>query len=196
MSKEYVPTTLQIIKCFEEEEFNEVFDLLNKAQFSVEPDATYSITQEEFDGFQLAADDRHMTVYGNIAFGGDEELEAYLEDKGMPFKRWSANTDEYEHQLVMFDGVRKHNVLSDKEGNALVDMRALRSIIDMLEDGLEPRALFYANENWIETDINNCWRYGMEQTLAFSPNAVDPNADAIDVEVQEDEPKALEDKDA
>lgn len=192
MSKEYVQTTIEIIKCFEEEEFDEVYKLIEESDYGTEWGDEGSISRKSFDTL-LGGEERFIKLYGSMPYGTNEELEKYLQEKGIPFKRWSAAGLDYATELVVFDGVRSHTVGTSETEEPMVPMSVLRAIIDILETPEEEdpyadmRALVYANENWIPTDINMFHRYGMESTVAFSPNA--QGNGVIDVEAEETTPQ-------
>jgi hypothetical protein len=83
-------------------------------------------------------------------------------------------------------------VYADENWEPLIKMSGMRTLIDLLEKSEEEepyadvKALVMANENWSETDINNMWRYGMENSIAFSSNYTGDD-DIIDAEVEEED---------
>ena len=179
-------TTIKILKCYEGEELEEVAEAIENSCFGDKDSA--SLFKE-----QLENDERYVEFFAPVNYGADEELESFLEDKGIPYVRVSQFSDDAPNQMIAYDGVRRFDVPVDGNMNPVVDMRAMKAIIEMLENDDELRALFYANENYIETDINKFYRYGMEDSIAFSPNAVKNNA--IDVDIAEEVPAQLENKD-
>ena len=199
MSKEYVPTTMQIIKCFEKEEEDEIYNLINEAEYSDDWGCS-GISREEFD-ILMKNQERYLDLKGNLPNGLHEPLESYLEEKGIPFKRWSEAGIEFDHDLVVFDGVRSHTTLASKDGEPLVEMSAIKTILERLEEPDKPGddladlktfsdVLAIANYHWVNTDINTFYRYGMEGSVAFSPNAKGDDG-TIDVEVKEQETPLL-----
>ncbi len=164
-------TKMDILRCWTDEETEKLLEMIEDSGYRVigDGDSKLRPTKELL-----------YNSDGKIPYGAYPELEDWLSTNGIPFKRWSDSFDEFQPEIVVFDGARTEKVMSDKEGNAYVDMRALRSIIDMLEDNLELRALVYSNEQWVETDVNNMFRWRMEETVE-----INTDNDIIDVEVEE-----------
>ncbi len=178
-------STIEILKCFVgKDEEDMVFDLLNKSNYKVvvAGEGSKKLTVEMFNNILLDDNGRTFIMAGNIPYGTYPPLEAYLQEQSAPFKRWTDICEAFSPEIVVFDGVRLNAVPSNTEGDALVDMRALRSIIDMLEEDKEILALSYSNANWVETDVSNMWRYGMEAVSEFS-TADNREKDTINVDV-------------
>ena len=183
-------TDIEIIKGFEEDEIEPFFEILSESGYGLEyDDSKQKLSKKEFASL-MDEDKRFMSLKGNIQDGGDSKLEEHLEELGIPFTRFTQPTSEDNSYLVIFDGVRRHQVACDRKGNPLVEMDKVRAVIDMLETPEEEdpyadmRALVLANEAWVETDINKFWRYGMEDSVAFSSNFTKPDDGIIDVEVE------------
>ncbi len=143
---------LRILNCFNNiEEEEEVLDRIKMAGFN-------------------RLDDEHdavMVFEINSHFGVATTIENILTEKGIPFTMFSALMEEHLPIIFTFDGVRSNSVFADHNENAYIDMRAMRSIIDMLEDDLEIKALLYSNEQWVNTDVSTMFRYGMENAKEF-----------------------------
>ncbi len=179
-----VKSTLRILKCFVgEDEKLAAFKLIEKSKYKlVTPDGNVELTKKLLEELLLDTKDRTFLLLGSIPYGTYPPLEEFLRAGSIPFCRWTDICEDFSPEIVVFDGVRVNAVSSNTEGDALVDMRALRSIIDMLEEDREILALSYSNENWVETDVNNMWRFGMEAVAEFS-TADKANIDIIDTEV-------------
>jgi hypothetical protein len=163
---------IDILRCLDGEEVDKLVELLNYSDY----------TQVKLDKDSLPGDDKVISLNGKMPFGTNPKLEEWLQEKGVPFKRWTDSCEEFPSEIFVFDGARHETVLSDSEGNALVDMRALRAIIDMLEDDNEIRALVYANQQWVNTDVSCMFRWRMEETVDISTG----RENYIDVEVEEE----------
>lgn len=162
-------SAIDILECFKDN--NERSEMVKLAI-----DAGYSPVPSE-NG------DKVKRFDGKIKYGTSPELENWLVENGVPFKRFTSAYEDFPAEVMVFDGIRKHSVPSDTQGNALVDMRVVRSIIDMLENDDELRALSYSNGHWIETDVTNMYRWGMEETIEISSE----KKDYIDAEIEEKE---------
>lgn len=200
----HIVSALTILKCFaSEDEKSKVIELLNTERYKIktEDGSLKKINRESFD-VELSNDDsRAFTFYKDAAVKKPQtevclqnstvpvekpiSLETYLKNNGIPFKMWVSSKEASSAQIRVFDGVRLNSIPSDDKGNAYVDMRALRSIIDMLEDDREILALSYSNTHWVETDVENMWRYGMETVYEFSTK-YEKRESVIDVEVEEE----------
>lgn len=191
MSTKPIETEIKIIKGFEKDEIEDFYNQLKDSGYSDEYKEGGSLANETFTEL-LNGDERFMELKAIIPPGHSIDLEKYLEDNGMPFVKHTGETPEVEQELYVFDGVRGNRVQCNRDGEAYVRMTDLRAVIDLLEKSEEEdayadlKALVVANESWIETDISKFWRYGMENSIAFSPNYVDPDKDIIDVTVEED----------
>ena len=100
----------------------------------------------------------------------------------MPYKRFTKAYDDFPSIISVFDGARLDEVPSDESENPMVDMRAIRGIIDMLEDNEEIRALVYANGFWVNTDVSTMFRWRMEEVTEIGSGEK-----PIDVEIEEKE---------
>ena len=173
--------TLDILSCLEgSDEIQMVADMIVDSKFNY------------YEGETISSDDimRRLTLpvgedaekrkleislpYSLVPEGeediiGDDiaSLKALLSELGVPWVYQNIVCQEIE----AFDGVRVSKVDTDEEGSPYVDMRAVRSIIDMLEKGDEVRAIVYANQFWVETNVLNMWRNGMEGVVAYSVGA-------------------------
>jgi hypothetical protein len=165
---------IDILRCLDGEEVDELLELLNSSKY----------TKVKLERDTIPGTDEVMSLEGEMPFGTSPKLEEWLQEKGVPFKRWTDMCDEFQAEIFVFDGARTATVFSDREGNALVDMRALRAVIDMLENDEEVRALVYANQQWVETDVSNMFRWRVEEEKEFSSMKKD---DFIDVEVDGEE---------
>ena len=192
MSVDTSTTTIKIIKGFEPDEIDGFYGEIKKSGYGLDFEEGVELSREDFNKL-MDSDGRSIELNANLRYGVCDEFESFLVGQGMPFTRFSAQSLDADAELSVFDGVRQHSVGCDNDGEATISMNAMRKVIDLLETSeeddpyAEMRALVVANENWVETDVNNFWRYGMEQSVAFSSNAVDPHADAIDVEVEEED---------
>jgi len=140
-------TYLEVLRCLDDKE---------SADFN-------SLAKES--GYKFQRSVGNVDLYsGEIPYGISKTVEDWLQDNGVPFKRFTSMYEDFPPEIVAFDGVRRHTMPADNEGNALVDMRALRGIIDMLEDGEDIRVIAYANSHWSETDVSKMFRWGMEDT--------------------------------
>ena len=158
-------TYLEVLDCLNKEESAEFDELIRNS------------------GYKMVDGESNVIRYeGTIPYGMDSRIEEWLQNNGVPFKRFTSMYEDFPPEVVSFDGVRKHTMPSDNEGNALVDMRALRSIIDMLEDGEEIRVISYANSHWAETDVSKMFRWGMEDTHKIQTGG---HQAAIDTEIIE-----------
>jgi len=173
--------TIRIIKGFEEEEIrNFEKDMLGDADGYSDDTTFYE---------QMSNDSRYIEFTGEPTEEYEERLEKYLKELGIPFICYEC---EDTGEMTVFDGVREHAMICTKDKTPLVEMNSIREIIDLLEKSEEEdpyadmRALVKANENWIETDINNMWRYGMENSVAFSHNYREDSEDIIDTTIEEE----------
>lgn len=172
---------MKIIKGFEEEEVSDFYTKMFGSNIGYD---------KEIFPIEMANDNRFIYAQGDIDDDAQNELEEYLQDLGIPFITYECSETG---EMTVFDGVRKHSMICTKDKTPLVEVDAIREIIDLLEtpEDEDPyadmRALVKANENWIETNIDNMWRYGMENSVAFSSNFNDPNKDAIDVDIEEED---------
>jgi hypothetical protein len=156
--------------------------------YEVGDSETKKLSSEQLEKLlDTKAEDPVMKLEGRMPFGTNPKLEEWLQSEGIPFKRWSEPCDDFPSEMVVFDGVRIASLTTDAEGNAMVDMRALRSIIDMLENDDELRALAYANSHWVETNVENMFRYGMEDVKEIIHDGAGSNQDDIIDVVPEEE---------
>ncbi len=182
---------IKIIKGFEEDEIEEFYTKILSSGYLLDNGKLADLTKESFTK-HMDEDCRYLSFTGLVSNSTYKQLEEFLMDTGMPFKCLNRKTKKGYPDMVIFDGVRRHYVNCTKNEEPLAPMAALREVINLLELSEEEdqfadmKALVVANENWVETDINNMWRYGMENSVAFSSNFRDPNADAIDVDIEEE----------
>jgi len=192
MSVDTSNTTIKIIKGFEPDEADGFYEKLKESGYGLDFDEDGELSREEFD-MLMNEEARFMELHASLKHGACESLEEFLVEQGMPYTRFSSRSIDTDAELKIFDGVRQYSVGCDTDGCPVVPMDALRKVIDLLEISEEDdpyadmRALVVANENWVETDINAFWRYGMESAVAFSPNVVNPNDGVIDVEIEEED---------
>lgn len=174
--------TIRIIKGFEEEEVGEFFEKMIGDDVGYADDSTF---YEQMDN-----DKRYLEFSGEPDEEYIERLTGYLENLGIPYILYEC---EEKGEMTVYDGVRSHSMICTKEKTPLIEMSAIREIIDLLEKSededpyADMRALVKANENWIETDIDNMWRYGMENSVAFSHNYREQHEDVIDTEIEEED---------
>ncbi|MEA3453612.1 MAG: hypothetical protein U9R12_01635 [Candidatus Caldatribacteriota bacterium] len=155
--KELLNVKLEILDCFNDS--TEEAKILGQ------------IRNNSFNGQTEEVNDKTIIYYTETASEENlKDISVDLIESGIPFKIYENASGDTPPKITIFDGVRIHTVLSDHNGNAYVDMRALRAIIDMLEEDLEIKALFYANEQWVNTDVTSMFRYGMENTKEFATN--------------------------
>jgi len=157
--------TMEVLNCLNDNEQKELDDLMKKAGLT-----------------KVDSESENTTKYsGKIRYGYNHEVEEWLKNNGVPFKRWSGGYDDFSPIMVIFDGIREHDTPADGSGNALVDMRAIEAIKEMLEDDQEIRALVYANQHWINNDISSMWRWGMEETIKVGNTSIE-DAEIIEKE--------------
>ncbi len=176
-------TKIDILRCWSDDETDELFELIEDSGYRVveEGDSKLKPTKELLYN---SGGEKLLLLEGKIPYGSYPQLEEWLEKNGIPFKRWAEACDDFPSEMVVFDGVRRSSLITDTTGNAMVDMRALRSIIDMLENDEELRALTYANSHWVETNVENMYRWGMEDVKEIV-NDGNHKDDVIDVDVEE-----------
>ena len=169
--------TLNILSCLDDkDELQKVTDLIVDSGFNSymgTPIAAEDITKGLTAPEKGVQEKNKLTIslpYAPVAEGEDDtvgdsvaELKGVLEDMGVPWTQYNQVCQDIE----VFDGVRVNKVSTDDDGNPYVDMRVLRSVIDMLEEGLDARAIVYANGFWVETDVLNLWRNGMENAVTY-----------------------------
>ncbi len=149
MNKKRNSTTLRVLTCISNKDYE-----------------TKTVEQIIAAGFKKThdSDENTMTFESDLDPDVTEVIEEILCKEGVPFSIHFAMPTDGLPYIYVFDGVRPNKVLSDPEGNTYVDMRVLRSLIDMLEEDLEIRALLYSNEHWINTDVSTMFKNGMENT--------------------------------
>lgn len=174
-----IETELQVVDDFEENERKEFLEIISGANYKeVESDS-----------------ERLLKFSGELEEGDAEKADGFLKDKGIPFKRWSSPRDE-DPFIIIYDGVRENKVPSGRDKQEYAPLSNIREVIDLLELSEEEdpyadiKALLKINENWINTDIKNMYRYGMKDSIAYSSNFIpgtgEKDNDFIDAEIEED----------
>lgn len=179
----YDNITIEVLKCLNKDEDRELFNIFKNSN-TIVLKGDEEVDEGAFRLLMADSSSRVATLDLKNQSDYSGTIEAWLEESGIPFKEWKRNNDSSISEIDTFDGVRRNTVNADRDGNPLVDMRVLRSIIDMLEDDDEIRAIPYANMYWVETDVSNMWRWGMEEVREFS---TDQDKETIDVDIVEEE---------
>ena len=175
-------TTIEIVKGFEEDEVDDLVNILSKHELLTMADGEKYVSEE------MKTEKRILSVEGDLTRESLDQISDFLKDLGIPFKarRGLGNG------ILIFDGVRLHDVYTNEVGEPLTLMSNMREVLDLLETTEEEdpyadmKALVAANAGWIDVNINNMWRYGMENSVAFSSNDKEKE-DVIDVEIEEED---------
>ncbi len=192
--QEYVK--VEVVKGFEQEEIGNFMNELINRSADVAIDGVVKSINEDTFSIEFDREGRVFELYLKKDIVEVSRFMDYLEELGIPYKVYAESgmrSPSSGKELFVFDGVRSSCVHASESWEPLIPMSRMRNLIDLLEKSEEEepyadiKALVIANEGWSETDINNMWRYGMENSIAFSHNFKKPdeNTGVIDVEVED-----------